>query len=326
MGLIQDYIAFEKMRSKAFSIHDTDKRKQIISDFFDGNLTNINDYQKNQINAIIKSCLRNEISIQQIEQIPWNFPGRDQIMTKVSDHFIEQETLRILNKTQKKEDLFRRICENFFEDGFLLESEKSELDLEANILEIDEENKNKIIEQVRNDKELAKPKDVILEIVSGLKNNDNFTSSEVYSVCKSQKYNLDFEKNDVENILKQKLISIISYNSEKDSFSLIKLDHSIEESESFEYGRTEYTYQINKLDPDHRYITTDPYPSKNKCVLIINSSSHYFEGVNIKENLRGLIYDGILIHRMQKRTSTIEDGDITSIKTDIHKKLKDNKF
>ena len=60
--------------------------------------------------------------------------------------------------------------------------------------------------------------------------------------------------------------------------------------------------------------------------MIINSSSHYFEGVNIKENLRGLIYDGILIHRMQKRTSTIEDGDITSIKTDIHKKLKNKKF
>ena len=60
--------------------------------------------------------------------------------------------------------------------------------------------------------------------------------------------------------------------------------------------------------------------------MIINSCSHYFEQNDIKDNLRGLIYDGILIHKIQKLASPVQDGDITLIKTDIHKKLKDIKF
>ena len=115
MDLVKDYIDFEEMRLKAFSTNDINMRTKIISDFFDSDVSKFKDYEKNQINSIIKASLRNEISIQQIEDIPWKIPGRDQIISKVSDHFEEQETLRILNRIQKKEDLFRRICEEFLE-------------------------------------------------------------------------------------------------------------------------------------------------------------------------------------------------------------------
>lgn len=326
MKIIKDYIDFQKLAKRAYSTKDVKKRLLLFTQFFNGKYVNPKEFEKTQIENLIKSCLRNELTLDQVDEIPWDMPGKDQIILKVSAHFEEQETLRILNRIQKKEDLFKRICEEFYDDGFLTESEKKELDLEANLLEIDEADKIKIIKEVQSEKELAKPKEVIFEIVESLDNNENFSSDDVYSICKSSKYNLDFEKNEVKRILTEKLTSKITFISEKNMFSLIEIDSNVAESKLFDYGTTSYTYQISKLDPDHAYITPDVYPSKNKCVLIINSCSHYFENIDLSDNLRNLIYDGILIHRIQKIRAALQDGDITKIKTDIHKKLRDIKF
>lgn len=67
MKIVKKYIDFQHLKKRAYSTKDINKRRELFTQFFNGEYVNPVDFEKNQIENLIKSCLRNEITLDQVD-------------------------------------------------------------------------------------------------------------------------------------------------------------------------------------------------------------------------------------------------------------------
>ena len=173
MGLIKEFIDFKKMHSNVLLQKNIQKKQTIISSFFNSKdyeefnkVASFKKWEDTLVKKIIRECLKNNIDVEEIEDIPDNIAAKTEILKSVSDHFMQEELNRTLEIKTTIEETFRKLCLQYFEDGVLTPDEEEDLYFERDILGLEEDVAQRIIENTRDEFEIGKPKDYILEILN----------------------------------------------------------------------------------------------------------------------------------------------------------------
>ncbi len=319
------------MHKHVLSHHNFEKKEKIIASFFDnetykqfkegGGFPN---WENNLVKKIIRECLKNNIEIHEIERIPENITKKSEILKCVSDHFIQQEINKTFEIKTTNEGTFRKLCIQYFEDGVLTPDEEEDLYFEREILGIEEDEARQIIEDIREEFEIAKPKDYILEIL----NNKSQTVKEINNIL-NNKYNLEMDVGEIKHIIDSKLNHLVVFEKINKKYALLENVSSVDEevSKSIKYGRISYNYSIKKIDRNYDYIIANSNPSSQSCSLTININNSFFDGLNLEDVLTEIITDGIVSHRI----SLLDYNDRTidfskkflKLKSQIRSEIKD---
>ena len=311
MDLVKDYIDFKDMHRRVLSQKYIQKKQDIISSFF--NHEDYEQFNKNGgfptwedslVKKIIRECLKNQIKPEEIEYIPDDIAKKSEILKSVSDHFVQQEINKTLEIKTTIEGTFRKLCLQYFEDGVLTPDEEEDLYFEREILGIGEEEARQIIEETREEFEIAKPKDYILEIL----NNKSQTIKEIHDIL-NKKYDLDMDVGLIEQIIDSKLNHQIVFEKTTKEYSLVDdvLAVNDEKSKSIKYGRINYNYSIKEIDRNYDYVMASSNPSNQSCTLTININNPFFDDVNPENVLVEVLCDGIASHRI----SLLDNNDRT---------------
>ncbi len=304
MGLIKEFIDFKKMHSNVLLQKNIQKKQNIISSFFNpeeyeefNKVASFKKWEDILVKKIIRECLKNNIDIEEIEEIPENLAAKTEILKSVSEHFIQEELNRTLEIKTTIEGTFKKLCLQYFEDGVLTPDEEADLFFEKDILGLEEEVAKQIIEDTRNEFEIGKPKDYILEI---LNKKNNLTGEEICKRLNNRPYNINIGTGEIKEIIDSKLNHQVIFEKNTKKYSLVDKVSSVnnEEEKTIKFGRTSYNYSVKEIDRNYDYIMSSSNPSNESCTLTININNPFFDDVNLENVLTEVICDGIVSHRI----------------------------
>ena len=184
----------------------------------------------------------------------------------------------------------------YFEDGVLSPDEEEDLYFERDILGIGKEEAQQIIEETREEFEIAKPKDYILEIL----NKGPQSESDIKKTLNERPYRIKINTGEIKHIIDTRLNHQVVFEKITKKYSLVDSVTPVnnEKSKSVQYGRIKYTYSIKEIDRNYDYIMASSNPSNQSCALTININSSFFDNIDPQEVLTEVLYDGIVSHRL----------------------------
>ena len=249
---------------------------------------------------IIKEAFNDNITLENISEIPEKFNERKKILDKVADYLNEKEARQILEIEITNEDKFRRICEAALKDGVLTREEEKNIEFESEILGIEKNKADEILKQAVDRFEIAKPKEFIMEVLGTANEHEKtkMTLDEIYKEISSDKYDVDMSKSEVLTQLKE-LVGDVVCDDKTKQYSLISQVET-QGSRSFVYGSVTYTYTVVELARNNPYVSFSFDPTKHECRLYINSKNQYFKNIQIKEALRDVLFDGVVSHQINR--------------------------
>ncbi len=291
------------MHKRVLDEKNSQKKQEIISSYFSKeeyeefkNNGAFPVWEENFVKKIIRECFKNEIEIEEIQQIPDYISNKTEILKKVSDHFIQQEINKTLEIKTTNESTFRKLCLQYFEDGVLSPDEEEDLYFERDILGIGKEEAQQIIEETREEFEIAKPKDYILEIL----NKGPQSESDIKKTLNERPYRIKINTGEIKHIIDTRLNHQVVFEKITKKYSLVDSVTPVnnEKSKSVQYGRIKYTYSIKEIDRNYDYIMASSNPSNQSCALTININSSFFDNIDPQEVLTEVLCDGIVSHRL----------------------------
>ncbi len=273
---------------------------------------------------IIKEAFNDNITLENISEIPEKFNERKKILDKVADYLNEKEALEVLEIEITKEDKFKRLCESALLDGVLSNEENRNLMFEATILQIEKSKAETILKSVLHKMEIAKPKELILEV---LRSGHKMNIDEVIKEIRSERYGVNMSKQEVFTLLNEMNREVV-YDSAKGTYYLYSSIQT-KSSNAFMYRNTKYSYRLDDLPRNQPYVTFNSAPQKQECYIYINKNNKYFKNKSISSVLEDVIFDAIAHHQMQKINSEHLDDPIRQyqkFKEDIGYKLSNQTF
>lgn len=296
-----------KNRHAAFLSFPAKSRLSRFEEVFGTKVFNIKEREKDLVDKIIQEVKNDKIGSEDIFNIPDKYPEKTQIINKVGKYLTEKEALKLLQVEITKEDKFRILCESAFQDGVLTTAEIEKLEWDAELLGMTKDRSDRVLEDVREKLELAKPADFVLEIVGQEK---EISIENIFSKITTSPYSLNLTKQD----LKQTIVSSsdkLYFNEETKKYSLVKdkiLKSGLNQRKEIVFGPTKYYYSIVELSLNNPYVSFNNFPQKQECQIIINSKNKYFNNIKpTKRLLRDVVYDGIASHLISTITATSID-------------------
>nr|AOE07716.1 hypothetical protein [uncultured bacterium] len=298
---IEELILLKKRQEGYLNIPSKERLIKIKKDF--GGLYDFNAKAKEISEKIIKEAFSDNITLENIREIPEKYLERETILNKVADYLNEKEALEILEIEITKEDKYRIMCESAFDDGVLTHAEKEKLEWEAELLGLSQEKSNQILEGVREKLELAKPSDFILEII---KDTKKISREDIFNKITERPYSLDFNKHDLKITL-QNLNDRVYFDENTKKYSLVEEIVSSKkpnQDKHLKFAGTKYFYSIIDLSLNNPYVSFNSFPQKQECQIIINNKNKYFDKNKLDLILRDVVYDGIASHLISTVTAT----------------------
>ena len=295
---IKEYISFKKKHEGYLSIPFKDRMLKIKKEL--GEKFDFHAKSNELADKIIKEAFDDNLTLENIREIPEKYFEREKILKKVTDYLSEKEARQILEIEITNEDKFRRICEAALKDGVLTNEEEKNIEFESEILGIEKNKAEDILKQAVDRFEIAKPKEFIMEVLGTANEHEKtkMTLDEIYKEISSDKYDVDMSKAEVLTQIK-KLVGDVVYDDKTKQYTLIS-HLETQGSRSFIYGSVTYTYTVVELQRNNPYVSFSFDPTKNECKLYINSKNQYFKNIQIKEALRDVLFDGVVSHQINR--------------------------
>tara|TARA_A100001015_G_C15035182_1_gene735739 strand:- start:2659 stop:3654 length:996 start_codon:yes stop_codon:yes gene_type:complete len=295
---IKEYISFKKKHEGYLSIPFKDRMLKIKKEL--GEKFDFHAKSNELADKIIKEAFDDNLTLENIREIPEKYFEREKILKKVTDYLSEKEARQILEIEITNEDKFRRICEAALKDGVLTNEEEKNIEFESEILGIEKNKAEDILKQAVDRFEIAKPKEFIMEVLGTANEHEKtkMTLDEIYKEISSDKYDVDMSKAEVLTQIK-KLVGDVVYDDKTKQYTLIS-HLETQGSRSFIYGSVTYTYSVVELARNNPYISFSFDPTKNECKLYINSKNQYFKNIQIKDALRDILFDGVVSHQINR--------------------------
>ncbi len=300
--LVKNLIAIKENQAKLKS-YAVRERASRFEQVFGEEVFNIKQREEEIVNNIIESAFNDQISIEDIYEIPEKYPEKEIILNKTSNYLKEKESLRLLEIEITKEDKYRIMCESAFEDGVLTKAEKEKLEWDAYLLGLGEDKSKKILESIRKKLELAKPSDFVLEIIKAAKKT---SLEEIFHKITRRPYKLNLNEQDLKIILYNLNDKLYLDENTKEYTLVEEIIHNENEKQEkyFDFAGTKYFYSIVDLSVNNPYVSYNSFPQKQTCQIIVNKKNKYFSNKNLNLILRDVIYDGIASHLISTVTAT----------------------
>ena len=271
------------------------RRSDKFESIFGEELFDILERKKQLLDQIVKEVFNDTIEKDAIYNIPDKYPEKTEILSKVGDYLNEKEALEVLEVEISKEDKFRRICEAALQDGVLSRDEENNINFEASILGIEKDKAISILLKVQDKMEIAKPKELVLEVLS---NGQKKTLEDIVKEITSDKYSVKISKSEVFILLKEMNREVVFEDSTQKYFLISSL--KTKQANFFQYRNTKYIYSLEDLPRNTPYVTFNSSPQKQECNIFINTNNKYFKNTPPNTVLRDVLFDAVAYHQMQK--------------------------
>lgn len=319
---IEELILLKKRQEGYLNIPSKERLIKIKKDY--GGLFDFNAKANEISDKIIKDVFNDKITLENITEIPDRFLEREKILKKVTDYLNEKEALEVLEIEISTENKFRRICEASLQDGILSPSEEKNISFEASILGVEKDRAALILQKVQNELEIAKPKELILEVLS---EGQKKTLDEMTKEITSNKYGVKMSKSEIFILLKEMNREVVFEDSTNTYFLVSSIKS--ESTNSFQYRSTKYNYSLEELPRNTPYVTFNSSPQTQECSIFINTKNKYFKNTPPQSVLRDVLFDAVAYHQMQKiNTDSVIDPtrQLLKFKEDIGYSLSNESF
>ena len=181
-----------------------------------------------------------------------------------------------------------------------------------------------ILQKVQDKMEIAKPKELVLEVLS---NGKKMTLDDIVKEITSNKYRVKISKSEVFTLLKDMNSEVVFEDSTHKYFLISSIKTEL--ANFFQYRSTKYIYSAQDLPRNTPYVTFNASPQTQECDIFINTNNKYFKNTLLSTVLRDVILDAVAYHQMQKINSeSLIDPtrQLLKFKEDIGYKLANETF